>query len=817
MKKTMLRIMSLIAFALIIFGQQSSYAQDVSYATLITWPEFNKAVKSLASDEEVTRVDTQDNYIEYVKKGNNFESHDYITVSTEDSPSDIFVRFEDWTLYYYTDADVIYMNSNSMQMFHSFKVLKEVDLSIFDTSNVEKMKTMFYNDTSLTTIYASELFVTDNLVSGDDGSKNMFGNASSLIWWNWTVYDSTKTNKEYARIDKEWQPWYFTAKDDPDPEPLDKTVLLPWSWFNSVIKNLSNNRDDIDYKEFIDEKIKAFKEAQSLTDEYDVAEISVRWSKDPVYVWYDNSDESIYYYTDADEIFLNSDSSWMFHQLTEIKNIDMNKFNTAEVENMQGMFNKTYELETLNLKNFKTNNVTNMVSMFNESKTLKELDLTSFDTRNVVDMRWMFNTCTNIETIYVSDDFSTDNLSNPNNRMFLWNNHLVWWNWTQFDDTNNDATYARIDKEWQSWYFTDKITIKFINMDDDSEIIKTINKWEIVDISDLIRTWYNILFYEDIEWLVEFDIEQKIEKYTEIYIKYMLWQYTITFNTNWWTDLAPITQYYWTPVIQPENPTKIWYRFIWWDREIPATMPWENITISAKWEAVNSWWNWWWSSWGGGNSNTHHDDNDQNSHWTADENLSWDSQMINSWSIQNNDESDAEKEKNSIDLKEIHKWAYDNWLTQYYNISDARLNEDLNRQEMAKISSIFAIKFYWKVPDESKKEFCSKYADLYKVEDHIKYYIAQSCELWLMWYRANWLDVLEYFRPYSPVSLAELSVIISRIMWWNKNVISEEKWYQWHLDATNKNSIIDDISNPYKNVIRWEVYNMFYKLYQLKH
>ena len=159
----------------------------------------------------------------------------------------------------------------------------------------------------------------------------------------------------------------------------------------------------------------------------------------------------------------------------------------------------------------------------------------------------------------------------------------------------------------------------------------------------------------------------------------------------------------------------------------------------------------------------------------------------------------------------IHVWAYDNWLTKYNNIKNAKFDSLLKRQEMAKISSIFATKFYWKRPDESKKEFCSQYADLNSVNNDMKHYIIQSCELGLMWYKANGTDTLEKFRPYSPVSLAELSIIISRIMWWNTYALGEKQWYQWHLRATYEAGILDNIDNPSKKITRGETFEMFYK------
>ena len=61
-------------------------------------------------------------------------------------------------------------------------------------------------------------------------------------------------------------------------------------------------------------------------------------------------------------------------------------------------------------------------------------------------------------------------------------------------------------------------------------------------------------------------------------------QYTITFDTNGGSDIAPITQDYGTEITVPDNPTRKGYTFKGWDKEIPKTMPAENMTVKAQWE-----------------------------------------------------------------------------------------------------------------------------------------------------------------------------------------------------------------------------------------
>lgn len=68
---------------------------------------------------------------------------------------------------------------------------------------------------------------------------------------------------------------------------------------------------------------------------------------------------------------------------------------------------------------------------------------------------------------------------------------------------------------------------------------------------------------------------------------YPVWntnKYTITFDSNGGSEIAPITQDYGTAITAPADPTREGYTFIGWDKEIPTTMPAENITLKARWK-----------------------------------------------------------------------------------------------------------------------------------------------------------------------------------------------------------------------------------------
>ena len=98
--------------------------------------------------------------------------------------------------------------------------------------------------------------------------------------------------------------------------------------------------------------------------------------------------------------------------------------------------------------------------------------------------------------------------------------------------------------------------------------------------------------YTQVGWSTV-DGGEKVYGFEDIYTKnealtlYPVWntnKYTITFDTNGGSEIAPITQDYGTEITTPDNPTRKGYTFKGWDKEIPETMPAENITVKAQWE-----------------------------------------------------------------------------------------------------------------------------------------------------------------------------------------------------------------------------------------
>ena len=106
--------------------------------------------------------------------------------------------------------------TNMKAMFMGCQNITTLDFCSFDTKNVTNMESMFSswidddsgfgNGMALKTIYIGEKWNTSLVTS----SNEMFSHCNNLVGANGTTYNSSKVNKEYARIDKSGQKGYFT-------------------------------------------------------------------------------------------------------------------------------------------------------------------------------------------------------------------------------------------------------------------------------------------------------------------------------------------------------------------------------------------------------------------------------------------------------------------------------------------------------------------------------------------------------------------------------------------------------------------------------
>ena len=100
--------------------------------------------------------------------------------------------------------------TNMWGMFSSCSKLENMDLSSFDIKKVTDMEYMLQSCVELKKIIVKP---STDWSSSETKSSGMFYGCTNLAGGNGTVFDSTKTDKTYARVDSADAPGYFTAKN----------------------------------------------------------------------------------------------------------------------------------------------------------------------------------------------------------------------------------------------------------------------------------------------------------------------------------------------------------------------------------------------------------------------------------------------------------------------------------------------------------------------------------------------------------------------------------------------------------------------------
>ena len=125
-------------------------------------------------------------------------------------------------------------------------------------------------------------------------------------------------------------------------------------------------------------------------------------------------------------------------------NLDLSAFDTSNVTDMSEMFMFAF-VPSINLSSFNTSKVTNMEGMFSYIIN-STLDISNFDTSNVTLMTNMFFGSINLETIYVGDKWSVENINGDSDLdMFSDCTCLSGGKGTVYDPLITNSEYARID------------------------------------------------------------------------------------------------------------------------------------------------------------------------------------------------------------------------------------------------------------------------------------------------------------------------------------------------------------------------------------
>ena len=202
--------------------------------------------------------------------------------------------------------------------------------------------------------------------------------------------------------------------------------------------------------------------------------------------WFDSASETFYYYSLADKVELNSNSSNMFLDLVNLADIDLSGFNTRGVASMQSMF-RNIAVTNLDFSGFDTENVTDMSGMFYDAKNLTNLDLTPLNTSKVTDMHHMFTNMSSLTSLNLSR-INTSQVTNMDG-MFKFVKNLSTLDLSKFDTRN-------VTNMFDMFFFMQNLTSLDLSSFDTSKVI---------NMSDMFNSMYAV---ENIKFSKKFNTSQ---------------------------------------------------------------------------------------------------------------------------------------------------------------------------------------------------------------------------------------------------------------------------------------------------------------------
>lgn len=323
------------------------------------------------------------------------------------------------TMYYYSPVETTFLNPNSAAMFAWFIKLQDIDLSHFNTSEVENMMQMFVGLYSCTSLDLST-FDTRNVTS----MYQMFAQSRGLLNLNLANFNTSKVTDMSGM---------FSATE--------KLTNLDVRHFNTEnVTNMSymfhymTKLTTLDLSNFRTGKVISmeamFREMPALTtlniDNFDTRNVDT-----------------------MRDMFLKDDN---------LVNLNLSSFDTRKVTDMGYMFYGMKKINSLDLSSFITSKVTDMFSMFFNTYNLKTLDISNFETGALKDARYIFYTDgaveDKLERIYVNNDFDTSSLVESNG-MFINRRKLRGGNGSYLADPSTaDKTWLRVDRPGVQGYFT---------------------------------------------------------------------------------------------------------------------------------------------------------------------------------------------------------------------------------------------------------------------------------------------------------------------------------------------------------------------------
>ncbi len=174
--------------------------------------------------------------------------------------------------------------------------------------------------------------------------------------------------------------------------------LLSGMEFNAALKTLANGANT-GYNTF-DYLIQGVQWADEVPDGAETAVVTKKTSESEILAYFDSASGVINLVNpDQVNVYMDTDSSYMFNRFGALQSVDMSKFISKDVTNLKYIFCNCAALTEFSMKDFDTSKVTNLKAIFAYCENLVTLDLSGWNVEKVTDLSSMFIECLVIESI----------------------------------------------------------------------------------------------------------------------------------------------------------------------------------------------------------------------------------------------------------------------------------------------------------------------------------------------------------------------------------------------------------------------------------
>ena len=247
-------------------------------------------------------------------------------------------------------------------------------------------------------------------------------NGYNFVGWGVAEGDPKPINDDYFKIINDdvvlraiWSKVSISKSMDGEVKEEVVAILNTGQDINVALKKLSG-QTSASYNTN-NTTITAVKPASTMSSEQQESAsiISASDSPVPIYAWFDNTDNTIYIYSETAKINAGASLSYLFRNFKNLNDISaLAGWNTSSVTNMSFMFYGASSLANIDaLSDWNTSKVTDMSSMFQGASNLANIDgAASWDTSKVTTMVSMFRSTSGLTNIDALSDWNTSSVTN---------------------------------------------------------------------------------------------------------------------------------------------------------------------------------------------------------------------------------------------------------------------------------------------------------------------------------------------------------------------------------------------------------------------